>query len=143
MAIMARPNITPYGASFGEYGGDKLTNYTPSGGINPEALGSTLMNEAVQFNNFEKTIHDYVMARLGHPMVRVELTPFQIKTAIDEATTYMYTHCPMWTKQFAVFDASAGINLYEIPQYILDNLEYVVYKKSLLTIQAQAGTLRS
>ena len=36
---------------------------------------------------------------------------------------------------------TAGTNIYELPQHILNNLEYVVYKKSLLSIQAQAGTL--
>ena len=47
----------------------------------------------------------------------------------------------MWTKQIAVFQAEVGTNLYELPQYMLDNLSYVVYKKTLLSIQSQAGTL--
>ena len=94
MAI-PRPKVTAYGASFGEYGGDELTYYTPSGGINPETLGATFITKSVEFNNFEKTVHDFILARLGHPVVRVELTQYQIKTAIDEAVTQLYYHCPM------------------------------------------------
>jgi len=73
--------------------------------------------------------------------VRVELTPFQVKTCIDEAVGTMYNHAPLFSTQFVVFDASAGITLYKLPSYILNNLEYVVYKKTLLSIQSQGGTL--
>ena len=44
---------------------------------------------------------------------------------------------------YAVFNASAGINLYEIPRYILDNLNYVVYQKGLLGAITQAGTMEA
>lgn len=81
------------------------------------------------------------MARLGHPVVRVELTDFQIKTAIDEAVSHMSHHAPLWTRQIAVFQAEAGENLYELPPFMIHNLQYVVYKKTLLSIAAQSGTL--
>jgi len=53
----------------------------------------------------------------------------------------MYNHAPLFSTQFVTFDASAGISTYQLPSYILNNLEYVVYKKTLLSVQSQAGTL--
>jgi hypothetical protein len=41
----------------------------------------------------------------------------------------------------AAFSTSAGCNLYQIPPYILRNLTYVTFKKTLLSIQSQSGTL--
>jgi len=137
----ARPLVTPYGSSFGKFGGQELTSYSASGGIITDKLNDNELTDVVELNQFERTIHDFVLARLGHPIVRVELTPFQIKTAIDEAITQMTYHAPIWARNYAVFDASAGENLYELPLYIAQNLEYVVYKKSLLSIQSQAGSL--
>jgi hypothetical protein len=60
---------------------------------------------------------------------------------VDEAITELDYHAPHLTKQMAVFYTTAGVNVYEIPNYILRNLAYVTFKKSLLSIQAQAGTL--
>jgi len=140
MAI-GRPRITSYGDSFGKYGGNNLNDYTISGDIDTTKLNRGNIQDVVEFNKFEKNLHDFVLARLGHPIVRVELSPFEIKTAMDEAITKLSYHAPLQNRQYAVFGASAGINVYEIPTYILNNLEYVVYKKSLLSIQAQAGTL--
>jgi len=137
----AKPIVTPYGSSFGEFGGQEITSYSASGGIITDKLNDNELTDVVELNQFERTIHDFVLARLGHPIVRVELTPFQIKTAIDEAITYMTYHAPIWARNYAVFDASSGVNLYELPLFIAQNLEYVVYKKSLLSIQSQAGTL--
>ena len=136
-----KPRITPFGSSFGAFGGIELTAYDASGGILTDRLNKNEMTDVVEFNKFEKIIYDFVLARLGHPIIRVELTPFQIKTAIDEASSQISYHDPIWARNYAVFDASAGINLYELPLFIAQNLEYVVYKKSLLSIQSQAGTL--
>jgi len=140
MAI-ARPQVKIYGSSFGEYGGDRLHHYQASGDINPSSLNRNEGFDVGEFNPTEQRINDYVLAHLGHPVVRVELVPFQIKTAIDEAISLLHYRAPRWTRQFAAFNASADINVYEIPQFMIHNLEYVVYKKSLLSIQAQAGTL--
>lgn len=141
MTVVARPNISGYGSSYGKFGGLGLNDYSASSDIAPENIEQTTLKDAVEFNEFYMQIHDWVMARLGFPTIRVELTAFQIKTAIDEAITEFSYHAPQWNKNFAVFDASAGINIYEIPQFIINGLEYVVYKKSLLSIQSQAGTL--
>jgi hypothetical protein len=137
----AKPKLTVFGSTYGEYGGDQLGDQTIPGDISESLLNTTLMSDGVEFNRFERNIHDFVMARLGDGVVRVELTPFQIKTCIDEATTQLSYHAPIWATQYAVFEASAGISVYELPQYVLNNLEYVVYKKTLLSIQSQAGTL--
>jgi len=99
------------------------------------------MGVSVEFTSFEETINSYIRAQLGEPVVRVELTPYQIKTCIDEAVTRLDDHAPLWANQYAVFDCSAGYSLYEIPQWVARNITYAVYKKSLLSIQSQAGTL--
>lgn len=137
-----KPKIKSYGSSFGDYGGNKLNDYTvPEGNIDTTKLGDNKLGEGMELSRFEETIRDFVLARLGHPIVRVELTDFQIKTAIDEAISHMSHHAPLWTRQFAVFQPTPNENLYELPLYMIHNLEYVVYKKTLLTIAAQAGTL--
>ena len=141
------PNLSLYGAgaTFGdsgaEYGGPQIEDGVERGEINTESLGDNTFGSVVEFSNFETSMKDFVLARLGHPIVRVELDAFQIKTCIDEAISKLYYHAPLWTMQMTAFDASAGINLYKIPTRILNNLEYVVYKKTLLTIQQKAGTL--
>tara|TARA_Y100000034_G_scaffold86648_1_gene103886 strand:+ start:663 stop:1559 length:897 start_codon:yes stop_codon:yes gene_type:complete len=132
---------TVYGNSFAESHGPSIGDGTPRGDINSSDLNRTTLQDGVEFSTFDEIVKDFVMARLGHPVVRVELTPYQIKTCIDEAVTKMYYHAPLWTMQMTAFDASSGLNIYKIPPYILDNLEYVVYKKTLLSIQHQAGTL--
>jgi len=136
-----RPRVTSYGDSFGTFKGVHLTDHVSTGDIDQDKLNKNTLVDGVEFNIFETTIKDYILSKLGHPIVRVELAPLQLKIAIDEATTKLSYHAPVWTKQFATFEASAPCNLYEIPSFILNNLTYVVYKKTLLSIQSQAGTL--
>jgi hypothetical protein len=136
-----RPRVTTYGDSFGTFKGTGLHDQVSTGDIDQDKLNKNTLVDGVEFNTFEITIKDYILSKLGHPVVRVELAPLQLKIAIDEATTKLSYHAPVWTKQFATFEASAPCNLYEIPSFILNNLTYVVYKKTLLSIQSQAGTL--
>lgn len=137
-----KPRSNNYGNSFaGTVFGTNIYDQTVKGEIITSSLNEATMADVVEFSNFEITIKDYILARLGFPVVRVELTPYQIKTCIDEAVSKLSYHAPYWMDQFACFDAVAGQNLYELPRYILDNLEYVVYKKSLLSMQYQSGTL--
>lgn len=137
--------VTPrvvWGSSYGKYGGTQLTNYKPNDEIgNRRDLDYTHETTIEEMGPFYREVADFVLARLGHPTVRVELTPFQIITAIDEAVERMNFHAPLWTLQYAVFQTTPGENVYEIPYFIMENLTYVVYKKTLLTIQAAAGTL--
>jgi hypothetical protein len=137
-----RPKIKSYGDSFGTYGGDGLNDYSVKpDNIDPSKLGNNRINDGFELNRFEESIRDFILARLGHPVVRVELTDFQIKTAIDEAVSHMSHHAPLWTRQIAAFQTEARENLYELPPYMIQNLQYVVYKKTLLSIAAQSGTL--
>tara|TARA_R100001086_G_scaffold157790_1_gene84471 strand:- start:2137 stop:2880 length:744 start_codon:yes stop_codon:yes gene_type:complete len=99
------------------------------------------MESATEFSGFETIVKDYILGMLGFPIVRVELTTFQLKHCVQEAINRLNYHAPLWNLQYASFDASAGQNIYEIPLYMLQNLEYVVYRKTLLTIAAQAGSL--
>jgi|TARA_A100000172_G_scaffold41301_4_gene25236 hypothetical protein len=136
-----KPQLNGYGSSFGVWGGDELTEYTPAGEINTPKLNRLTLQTATEFTEFETYIKDYILGMLGFPIVRVELTDFQIKHCVQEAVNKLNYHAPLWTLQYASFDASAGQNIYEIPLYMLHNLEYVCYRKTLLTIAAQAGTL--
>lgn len=138
---MVIPIISGYGSSYGKYGGGRATDYTQPGDIDVTKLNTNLEVDGVQFNLFEQSIYDYVLAQLGHPIVSVELTPFQVKTCIDEAISKLDYHAPQWANQFAVFEASAGINVYELPQFMMNNLSYVGYKKDILGLNYTPGSL--
>jgi len=140
--MVVKPNVV-WGNTYGESNGSRLTDYTPKDdiGANLYAPAASYETDATELSPFYREIYDFIMARLGHPVVRVELTPYQVKTAIEEAVQRMSYHAPVWTKQYAVFQTQIGENVYELPQFIADNLTYVIYKKTLLSIQAQAGTL--
>jgi hypothetical protein len=111
------------------------------GHIDRDKLNKNKLRNQVEFNSFEEDIKDFVLAMLGHPVVRVELAPIQLKMAVDQAVTKLYYHCPVFSLQMASFQTTRGRNIYKIPMSVLDNLEYVTYKKSLLSIQSQSGTL--
>ena len=143
MATRGNPKIRAYGDSGADYNGQQLKDSIPKGDIDHSNLNNNTLQDVTEFNLFEKSIKDYVLARLGHPVVRVELTPFQIKTCIDEAITKLEYHAPMWARNFATLEASAGIGLYTLPDHIAQNLSYVVYKKSLLSTNFPAESFES
>jgi len=136
------PKLLGFGDTFGTYGGRNLGDtdiYDTA--IDGDKLGRNTLDNPIELNRFEQEIRDFTLARLGHPVVRVELTDFQVKTAIDEAVSMLDYHAPFWATQIASFATSAGVGAYVLPTHIANNLEYVVYKKSLLTIQNQSDTL--
>ena len=136
------PKLLAFGDTFGTYGGNLLGDTDIySTAIDGDKLNRGTLADPVELTPFEESIRDFILARLGHPVVRVELSPFQIKTAIDESITNLDYHAPFWTMQLATFQTQAGINSYVLPTHIANNLNYVVYKKSLLSIQNQADTL--
>ena len=143
MVKVVYPRVTGYGNSFTDVASDNLTEHNPpfSGDIDLKNLNKSKQSDVVEFSNFEEQIRDYVLASLGHPVTRVELNDFQLKICIDEAVTELDYHAPHFTRQFAAFSTSANCNVYAVPSYILRNLTYVTFKKSLLSIQSQAGTL--
>ena len=131
--MIGTPLITGYGSSYGKYNGARLGDY-----VQPEPKGTKLNNldetEATEFKDFDQTIKDYVKARLGHPVVNVELTDFQIKTCIEEAISKLEYHSPQWTTQYAVFNTSANINIYELPPEIVNNLTDVWYRSAMFSL---------
>jgi len=143
MATIIRPNVTGYGNSFSNVASEKLNDHQSpdTQEIDLDNLNKTKQSDVIEFTNFEEEVRDYVLASLGHPVTRVELNDHQLKICIDEAVTELDYHAPHFTRQYAVFNTTGGYNLYEIPNYILRNLVYVTFKKTLLSIQSQAGTL--
>ena len=140
-AFIPKPKLNGYGTSFGDFGGQLLDDYRAVGEIDAPNLNRLTLEEATEFSGYETIVKDYILGMLGFPIVRVELTDFQLKHCVQEGINKLNYHAPLWNLQYASFDASAHQNIYEIPQYMLQNLEYVAYRKTLLTIAAQAGTL--
>ena len=87
MSTRGKPKIRSYGDTGATYGGQQISDSIPRGEIDHTNLNNNTLQNVQEFGPFEQTIRDYVLARLGHPVVRVELTPFQLKTCIDEAVT--------------------------------------------------------
>ena len=110
-AIRIDPKLLGYGDSFGTYAGRNLGDTDIySTAIDGSELNKGLMADQVEFNTFEQTIKDFILARLGHPIVRVELTDFQIKTALEEAITNLDYHAPFWCTQIATFVTTPNVN---------------------------------
>jgi hypothetical protein len=141
MTEAIRPELTGYGNSFGKSPGNLVTDTIPNTQIDRDKLGKVDAAESTEFTDFENGIKNYVLGRLGHPVIKVELADFNIKQAIHSAITKLSYHAPRWNTQMMAFKSVYGVNLYELPKYILDNLEYVGYKKNFLSVQSQAGTL--
>ena len=136
------PRLLGYGDTFGTYAGRNLGDTDIySTAVDTSKLNTGVLAEGVELNQFEQTIKDFILARLGYPVVRVEPTACQIKSAIDESITHLDYHAPFWCTQMAAFETSAGINAYMLPLHIAHGLSYCAYKKSLLSIQNMAGTL--
>jgi len=136
------PRLLGYGDTFGTYAGRNLGDTDIySTAIDTTKLNISTFEDGIELNQFEQTIKDYILGRLGYPVIRVELTDFQVKTAIDESITHLDYHAPFWCTQMAAFETSAGVNAYMLPMHIAHGLTYCAYKKSLLSIQNMAGTL--
>ena len=113
------------------------------GDIKYDSVNRRLFAEQVEFNRFYTIVKDFIKARLGHPVVRVELTDFQILTAIDESIAKLDYHAPDWCLQFMTFQTKANEGLYELPQFVMNNFRYAAYKKTLLAVARQSGTLEN
>jgi len=143
MSFRAYKPQTRYGNTFGTVGGSyaKLDEWKYPGDIDYANLNRRRFKSEDYLNEFYKSIQDFVLARLGFPVVRVELTTFQIQTAIDEAISKLDYHAPDWCAQFATFATRPGVSLYELPQVVMNNFKYATYKKNLLSIARANGTL--
>tara|TARA_R110000824_G_scaffold61487_7_gene163544 strand:- start:1926 stop:2807 length:882 start_codon:yes stop_codon:yes gene_type:complete len=113
----------------------------PSGDIPYDTLNRRYFSDNVEFNRFYMVIKDFIKARLGHPVVRVELADFQILTCIDEAISKLDYHAPDWCTQLAAFTTQGGENMYELPSYMINNFRYAAYKKTLLSIPLGGNSL--
>jgi len=113
------------------------------GDIQYDSINRRLFAEQIEFNRFYTIIRDFIKARLGHPVVRVELSDFQILTAIDEAIAKLDYHAPDWCLQFMTLHTKAGENLYELPQFVMNNFRFAAYKKTLLSVARQSNTLEN
>lgn len=95
----------------------------------------------MEFSGFYGAIKDFILSRLGYPIIKVELTDHMLYGAIDEAISKLDYHAPQWCNQYATFTTYPGVNLYELPRFMLHNFVYAAYKKNLLTIAQQNDTL--
>ena len=136
------PN-TNWGNTFHQQRGNALSTASAVtiGDIDYHNLNKRRFSEGVEMTEFYEGIKDFVLSRLGYPVIRVELTDHQVATAIDEAISKLDYHSPRWCTQMMTFEASAGINGYTLPPVVMNNLQYVVYKKTLLAVAQQQGTL--
>ena len=145
MAKYVTPNSS-YGSTFGVRvgtGSDVSTSaLTTSGnGIDYDTLNRRRFTDLVSFNEFYTIIKDSIKARLGHPVIRVELSEFQILTAIDESISRLDYHAPDWCINYMTFQTQRGVGLYKLPKFVLNNLQYAAYKKTLLSVAQQEGSL--
>lgn len=138
MASLGKPIVRSYGSSYGTYGGNQLADYKSPKDTDLNNKDAKGVNE---FKTFNRTVKDYVLAKLGHPIVDVELDDFQIQICIDEAISKLEYHAPDWMTQYAVFDTSGGVGVYELPPEVADNLNDVWYRRDFFKFGASPGSL--
>lgn len=132
------PTVTSYGASYGSPKGRRITDYeSPLS----EDINNRDDKDLVEWKPFDKTVKDFVLARLGYPTVDVELSEFQIETCIDEAISTLEYYAPDWMTQYAVFDTSANVEVYQLPSEITNNLTDVYYRDDFFRLGASPGSL--
>jgi len=143
MSYVAAKPQTRYGNTFGHVSGSyaELNEWDFPGDIDYTKLNRRRFKSEESLSDFYQMIQDFVLARLGFPVVRVELTEFQVQTAIDEAISKLDYHAPDWCSQFCSFATSAGVALYELPQVVMNNFRTAIYRKNLLSIAQSEGTL--
>ena len=140
------PSIIPktnFGNTFATAVGDSrsVSSMNSLGEIDYDTLNRRRFSDPVEMGAFYESLKDFVLARLGAPVVRVELTDFQILTTIDEAISKLDYHAPSWCTNYMTFTTVPSYNIYELPRFVMNNMQYVVYKKSLLAVAAAQGSL--
>ena len=143
MGYRALKPQTSYGNTFGTLSGSHaaLGDWDYFGEVDYSSMNRRRFINDIHLSEFYKSIQDFVLARLGFPVVRVELTEFQIQTAIDEAVSKLDYHAPDWCLQYCTFATSGGVSLYELPQVVMNNFRLAVYKKNLLSVAQSSNTL--
>lgn len=140
---MARQPIKPRSSftnTLGNYRGQSQYDL-PDSVINKGKLNQIIGDGIPSFTDMEESVKDYVLLTLGHPKITVELDDEHLKLCVDKALSRMEYFAPAFNTNYMTFVVSGGVNGYELPQFVADGLEYVVYKKTLLSIANQEGTL--
>lgn len=135
-----KPN-TSWGDTAGKPKPNLVDTTLSSGIINTGKLNRVVDKDVIEFSDFEMFIKDYMLLMLGHPVVTVELHDAHLKLCMDKALSRMEYYAPYFATQYATFMTSGDINGYELPQHIVDGIEYAVYKKTLLSVAANNGSL--
>jgi hypothetical protein len=144
MSGAIKPNLTQYGDSFSKLSyGIRTDESLTRGEINSADLNKSNLTDEVEFTLFEKTIRDFALGMLGHPVVRVEVSDFQLKIAIDKAISKLEYHAPYWFNQYLTFTTTTGVNLYELPLYVINNLSFVAYRQNLINSQYPPESFQS
>jgi len=141
MAQVVIPDVTTYGNTYSRQAYRNMSDNETPGEIDVDNLNRTRLSDQVEFNEIEEQIRDYVLASLGHPVVRVELVDHQLKVCMDEALTELEYHAPHLTRQMCMIQLTSGVGVYKLPKSIIRNITYVTYKKNLMALQASRGTL--
>jgi len=141
MAQVVIPDVTTYGNTYSRQGYRNMSDNETPGEIDVDNLNRTRLSDQVEFNEIEEQIRDYVLASLGHPVVRVELVDHQLKVCMDEALTELEYHAPHLTRQMCMIQLTPGVSVYQLPKSIIRNINHVTYKKNLMALQASRGTL--
>jgi hypothetical protein len=137
---MVKPNTSFTSTQGVKYRG-KGRYETPDNIINDGQLNNIKDEDSPYFTDFEETVKDYILLSLGHPLVTVELNDAQLLLCVHKALSRMEYYAPAYNTNYMTFVTSGGVNGYELPSFVTDNIEYVVYKKTLLSIASQEGTL--
>lgn len=80
-------------------------------------------------DNVRQKLHDYILLKLGGPVIELELDEQQIDLAIDEAMLIWEMYAPREYYQYYTFPATPGKSVYQLPPeigYIRD----VYYKET-------------
>jgi hypothetical protein len=141
MAQVVIPDVTTYGNTFARQAYRNMSDNETPGEIDVDNLNRTRLSDQIEFTELEEQIRDYVLASLGHPVVRVELVDHQLKVCMDEALTELEYHAPHLTRQMCMIQLTPGVAVYQLPKSIIRNINYVTYKKNLMALQAARGTL--
>ena len=78
--------------------------------------------------NVRQQLHDYILAKLGAPVIEIELDEQQLDLAIDEALDVWDQYAPYDFYQYYTFTTIPGQSVYKMPPYV-GHIRNVFYKQ--------------
>ena len=90
-----KPNLLSWGNSFASYAGKNINDaHKTLGEINYETLNNTTMVDGIEWTHFEENLKDFVLARLGHPVLicSLEMKPDEIYARLIAAECGVPVH---------------------------------------------------